>query len=124
AAPPAPVAPTLPAAVQERPQQTFGVTLSDGKNQQLLCVATRRRDGGYTTCLQVIERAPDGKVKSSERGATQKHANVEEARAAIDKAVNLALKQGWIQRRGRGGYLARPDTFDLNSIPKPKGVKR
>jgi len=106
---------SAPAAVLK----TFGTTLSDGKRTQLRCGAAMRKDGRYNAFVTLIERDEAGKVKESKRGASATLANFAEAQEYVSAAVKKAISEGWTKRRGGGGFVAKPDAFGLENLPKP-----
>ena len=102
---------TGPAADTKEPH-TLAVTLLGEAGKVLRVTASRRRDGWNTFAVE-RKKGSDGK-KTSERGATAKHADLATARVAE------VVKRGWIRSERRGGFAARPDSFSLATLPYAK----
>ncbi len=89
--------------------RSFSQRLVSGA-EQLLLLATKTATGWRT---EAIVRAN----KVNTRGETTEYATVEQARAAIDRAVADARKLGWQLPASRGGFHRPADQF--KGIPKP-----
>lgn len=85
------------------------VTLHSGAST-LVLLAVKRGDGSATTT--VTTRTGD---KKSERGMTEQHTSMTEAKAHLATLAERAVKLGW-QRR-QGALQAKPDSF--NQLPRP-----
>ena len=96
-------------------------TLVDAKGNTLQFNANQRKDGSATSYVNHITRDKEGKLVKSSRGGTNSHASLDAARAAFEGPIKDAVASGWQERKGGGGggFKARPDSFDLNSLPKP-----
>lgn len=97
-----------------KPRRSFSVALRDAGGTVLRVVAVRRKDGTATTFAVHAVKKGDNR-----RGATQQHATVDEARAAVERLVTEAVKLGWTRSQRVGGFEPRPDAFDVTSLPKP-----
>jgi hypothetical protein len=103
--------------------RSFTSTLTDGKAGQYRVHGSRRKDGSWTVYVKAMEMDSKGKVKASQRGATETLPDVTAARAYGDKAIAEGLKLGWV-RRGAGGYSPRPDAFSLKNVPAPGALAK
>jgi hypothetical protein len=115
---------TTQSTVQAQPERsakapkTYSVTLHGTEGATLRITATFRRDGTGVTWAAHTTKAANGK-RHSERGATQQHATADAARAAVDKLAEESVKRGWVRKTAQGGFRAKPDAFDVNSLPAP-----
>lgn len=111
------------AAPAKAKAERYQVRLVDASGYELQFKA-QVKDGKATS--YAFHRGPkvDGKRQPGQgRGATQAHPDFATASKAVDAAVALATKAGWA-RPARGSFGgARPDAFDLRSIPAPKAGK-
>lgn len=103
--------------------KSTGITLKDPAGNVMRLTATTKKDG--TAQTYVIHRSLDehGKTKEITRGATQAHANLDAARAMLDKIKAKAVGGGWIEKVSRVGK-SKPDAFDINSLPVAKKAKK
>ena len=100
-------------------QKTISSVLTDASGNQLRINGTRRANGGYSTSVSYYEKGKDGKLKYSQRGASEQHADEDTARKAIKAITDTAAKQGWSQKRP-GGFAGKADSFNLKTLPKGK----
>jgi hypothetical protein len=116
-------APT-PAAAGPKVSKSYGVSLSDAAGSQLRIVAVRKADGSATSFVTHVERDKEGKVKSSQKGGTTTHANMDEAKAHVDSVAKKATQGGWTARKSSVAR-SKPDAFSLKELPaaKAKGGK-
>jgi hypothetical protein len=110
---------TAEAGTTKEPR-TMTVTLVGEGGKVLRVTASRRRDGWSTFAVE-RRKASDGK-KTSERGATERHADLAAARVAMDRIVAEAAKRGWVRSERRGGFAPRPDAFSLATLPYAKAT--
>jgi hypothetical protein len=103
-----------PAPARARAPRTFSVGFHGADGATLRITATARRDGTATT--RAAHTTRDGKRKAVTYGATEKHADMEAARAAVRLLAAEAAKRGW-SRQGGGGFKAKPDAFDAGHLP-------
>jgi hypothetical protein len=95
-----------------REVRSFGVRLVGDKDELLHLVAHKTKTGWRTEAVHHL-----GKGKRS-RGATQQHATIDQARAAVEKLASAAEKAGWKRKTGRS-FERVPDAFGLDALPKP-----
>jgi hypothetical protein len=97
-------------------QKTASIGLTAGKTR-LTLLAVRRADGTATTTVSTREKD----AKHSVRGMTERHANMDAAKAAIVVLATQAEKLGWL-RPERRAFATKPDAFaTLPAAPKGKG---
>jgi hypothetical protein len=94
-------------------------TLTDGATQRLQVNAIANKND-WSCYILLQEVGADKKLKTIQRGATERVADLTEAQAYVAKVVKQAVKDGWKVPEGPKGFEARPDTFTLKTIPKPK----
>jgi uncharacterized protein involved in type VI secretion and phage assembly len=111
---------TKPAA-EKKERRSWSVVLGDAAGSRLEARLERRRDGSWRTLARHV--VGSGKSKRIARGASETHADEKSARAAQEKLVATALKQGWTRRESRAGFSAKPDAFDALHLPKPAAKK-
>lgn len=98
-------------------------TLSDGKNV-LQFLANQKKDGSFSTYVAFRER-DGGKTVKTTRGNSATYSSLAEAKAAIEGGVSRAIGEGWKERKagsGNAGFKPKPDSFTLDTLPKPQGV--
>ena len=101
--------------------QSYIRTVTDAGGDQLQFISTARKDGTASSYVLHRVKQADGKFKNT-RGASNQHPNLDSAKKAILAAVKAAAKDGWLERKaGGGGFVAKPDAFTLDKLPKPKG---
>jgi hypothetical protein len=92
----------------------------DGARGELRFTALEKKDGTAESYAIHVVRGEDGKKikeQSRGRGASQKHANFEDSKKAVDASVDFAVKQGWTAVVPKTG--GRKDAFDLTALPAP-----
>jgi hypothetical protein len=99
--------------------KSTSITLKDSKANTFRIAAVIKKDGTVTTYVVHRELGPDGKTKSTTRGATQQHENMDAARGVMDKIKKKAVAAGWQERVSRVGH-AKPDDFDVTHLPVAK----
>lgn len=107
----APVAPKAPTSVIK--------TLTDGKAQRLQINAIKNK-ADWSCYILLQEVGADKKLKTLQRGATERVADLAKAQAYIAKVQAQAVKDGWKVPEGPKGFEAKPDSFSLKTLPKPK----
>lgn len=116
---------TKEAAKEAAQKKSYIRTLTSGNERlQFNAIGAKNSVSFYILHQQVEGQGDDRKVKTIERGESQKFNSMEEAAAYVDKAVDMALKDGWTApaRVGGGFTRTKQDTFTLSSLPKPKGT--
>jgi hypothetical protein len=118
---------TTPQAAQEtkakapKERRTFGAGFVDAAGNRLEVYMQKRADGSFRTYVRHVAITGKGKSakRSITRGASETHADEKSARAAWERAQSAAEKTGWSRKERRAGFAAKPDEFDLASLPKP-----
>ena len=115
-------------AQTETPKATAPKTLSirlTGGQEEMLLSGWQTRDGWKTAAVRYREPAAKGKKRTGERGATQTHATMDAAKAALEKLAGALIRGGWVrpERKALGGFVAREDAFGLNNLPRPGSPK-
>src|SRR5574340_138610 len=105
-----------PKAKKTRRSVSVGFRATDGASLRVSLKIGK--DGTWRTWAS--HRPKNGK---SLRGATQHHATLKEAEAAMGKLIEKAVKLGW-QKRERIGFVAKPDAFDVAGLPSPAKAKK
>lgn len=116
-------APDPPKKARGGPPKSTSLTLSDPAGNVMRITATIKNDGTAKSFVTHRELGPDGKTKAVTRGATQDHANLDEARASIEKIKNRAVEAGWLAKVTRVG-AAKVDAFDAKHLPAPAKAKK
>ena len=100
-------------------------TLAAG-NERLQFLALQGKNGvsTYSLLQEVTGEGKDKKTKTIKRGAAQTVATMAEGRAIVDKGIAAGIAAGWSNppKAGGGGFKAKPDEFNINDLPKPKGA--
>ena len=96
----------------KRPRRTVSVGFR-GPDGGSLRVSLRIAKDGKAWTTWVSHKPKSGQ---STRGATEKHTSLDKAEGAMSRAIEKAVRLGW-ERRVRKGFEAKPDAFDLSSMP-------
>ena len=99
--------------------KSTSITLKDAGGDTFRIAAVIKKDGTVTTYVVHREIGSDGKTKSTTRGATQQHEDMDAARAVMEKIKKKAVASGWQERVSRVGR-AKPDDFDVAHLPVAK----
>src|SRR5688500_11420634 len=73
---------------------TYSVRLTAGA-EEVVITAYATRAGWTSTATRYREKAVKGKKRSGERGASQEHATLAAAKAAVEKLATAFVKNGW-----------------------------
>jgi hypothetical protein len=105
--------------------------VSQGGDEQMVLRAVRTGTGWRT---KAVHSVPDGKTKLAsgkvrkrkyERGATATHPTFEAAKATIEKLAAGAVKAGWLRPERKAlGFVAKPDAFTADQLPKPSKPRK
>lgn len=110
------MAATAGAVVEPAKARTSSVAFRGDSGTELRLVLETRRDGSART--YAVHSTREGKKVRNVRGATQRHASAEAARAA------QVVKQGWVRKERVGGFAPKPDAFDATHLPAPAKPKK
>lgn len=104
-----------------KPRTSIIRTLTNGGSRRLQLNAIKNKNDW--SCF-VVEQEVTGsgktmKLKTIDRGATERVADEASAAAYITKVQAAAVKIGWQIPEGPKGFEAKPDAFDLAHLPKP-----
>lgn len=113
---------TAAPAVAAKGSRTSSVSFRGEAGTELRLVLETRRDGSART--YAVHSTREGKKVRNARGATQRHASAEAARAAQDRLAAQAVKQGWVRKERVGGFAPKPDAFDAAHLPAPAAKAR
>jgi len=98
--------------------KSSGITLKDAAGSVLRFTAVANKDGSAKTFAVYRQVDEAGKTKQVTRGATAVHANLDAARAALEKLVAQATTAGWQKRASSAIGRTKADAFDMAHLPK------
>jgi hypothetical protein len=91
----------------------------------VVITAYATRAGWTSAATRYREKAVKGKKRSGERGATQEHATLAAAKAAVEKLATAFVKNGWTRPERRAfGFARKPDAFGPGNVPNPRRRSR
>jgi hypothetical protein len=99
-------------------RRSWSARLDGSKDETLRVFTVAKRDGATTYAIHTT--GPKGK-RVSKRGMTSSHSDVAAARAAADRLIADAEKNGWKRAQRGGGFVAKEDAF--SQLPKPAKPK-
>lgn len=113
------VEPTATTGAQAEPKtkRFFSVTLRGTDESTLRITASLKRDGSASSYATHSTKGTGGK-RTNKRGATEKHENMAQAKATVEKLAASAVKLGWTRGKA-SGFTAKPDAFDASHLPAP-----
>lgn len=115
-------------------QTSYIRTLTNGQDQRLQFLALNAKDGCsfYVLHLRVTQgpstsKKNPGKIITKyeiiSRGASKHYPTLEAGGQAVEAAMAKAITAGpWVVPEGPKGFVAKPDEFDIDSLPKPLSV--
>jgi hypothetical protein len=109
---------TTPAATKA--PKTYTIRLTAGV-EEVLITAWQTKAGWKSAAVRYREAVVKGKKRTGERGASADYQNAAAAKVGIEKLPALFVKAGWVrpEKKAFGGFVAKPDSFTMSSIPKP-----
>jgi hypothetical protein len=112
--------PQTPATAKSTAPKSISIRLTAGV-EEVLISAYATKTGWTSQAVRYREPAVKGKKRTGERGATQEHANLAAARAAVEKLAASFVKAGWTRPEPKafGGFARKQDAFGLNNLPRP-----
>jgi hypothetical protein len=98
----------------------FSTSLSGPNGSVISFRAVAKKDGSFSTYAVMSDGSKNAEGKrTSTRGATQVHPNLEAAKKAVDAMIAEATKLGWVKRGAGRGVRQVPDSFDIAHLPAP-----
>lgn len=107
-----------PAAREPKARRFHSVGLRGDGGQLMRITAEAKKDGSAVTYVTVTTPGKKGAAK----GASERHADLDKARARMERLAADAAKLGWTRKASSGGFKARPDAFDAAHLPSPAGA--
>jgi hypothetical protein len=105
----------------KRERKSWSAILEDASGARLQVKLQRRKDEWRVSAQHIVGK---GKSRKTTRGASSSHPDEAAARAAQDALVAASLKAGWTKRESKHAFTAKPDAWDINSIPPAKKAKK
>jgi hypothetical protein len=117
---------------QAKESKSYSIRLAGATGEEQMVLRAVRTGSGWRT--KAVHSVPDGKTKLAsgkvrkrkyERGATASHTTFEAAKAAIEKLAQAAVKAGWTRTERKAvGFVAKPDAFTADALPKPSKPRK
>ncbi len=100
----------------KKERRRFNTNLVGG-NAALRITVDRKNPTSVITFVTHVIKDKTGK-KTSTKGATSTHSNVEGALKKAEELAANALKAGWKKKTAKTA-AAKPDAFDAGHLPRP-----
>jgi hypothetical protein len=106
-----------PTSKARKGSRSFSITFAGASGATIRAVAQAKKDGSAVTYLVHTKKTAGGK-KHAERGAVERHANLDLAKRAVEGRLSaLVVKRGWVRKERAAGFTPKPDAFGLDSVP-------
>lgn len=98
-------------------------TLTDGGSERMQINAIKNKSD-WSVYIVHQQVGKDKKLKTIERGASDRVEDLADARKWVAKTHSILVKDGWQVPEGPKGFEAKPDAFTMKNLPKPGGLKK